>query len=56
MLDFTQLWTTVRSLFQDRSYGTTLEQYIVSRNPQNPADIERYTTEFQSRHGGTQWI
>ena len=56
MLDYTQLWTVIRSLFTDRSYGSHLEQYIVSRNPQSPADIERYTNEFQNRNGGAQWL
>jgi hypothetical protein len=56
MLDNLQLWALFRSLFTDRSYGSTLEQYIVSRNPQNAADIERYTTEFQNKHGGAKWI
>jgi len=56
MLEMSQLWTILRSLFTDRTYGSTLERYIVSRNPQNPADIERYTTEFQNKNGGAKWI
>lgn len=52
----TQLWTILRSLFTDHTYGSTLERYIVSRNPQNPSDIERFTAEFQLKHGGGSWL
>lgn len=32
----------------DRSheYGSQLEKFILSKNPQNTADVERYTIEF----------
>lgn len=56
MLEMQQLWTVLRSLFTERTYGSSLEQYIVSRKPQNPADIERYTFEFQTRNGGGLWL
>lgn len=56
MLEISQLWTVLRSLFTDCSYGQAIEKYIVSRNPQTPSDVERYTVEFQQRHGGGQWL
>lgn len=56
MFDMSQLWAVLRSLFTDRTYGQTIERYIVSRNPQNPADVERYTTEFQLKNGGGSWL
>lgn len=56
MLELSQLWTVIRQLFTDRTYGQTIEQYILSRNPQTTADVERYTNEFQLRHGGGSWL
>jgi hypothetical protein len=29
------------------TYGSRLEQYIVSKQPQDVADIERYTKQFE---------
>ena len=29
------------------TYGNSLEQYIMSRNPQHPSDVERLTIEYQ---------
>lgn len=31
------------------TYGSALERYIVSRNPQDVGDIERLTQEFDRR-------
>jgi len=31
------------------SYGYQLEKYIVSRNPQDAGDIERFTQEFSRK-------
>jgi hypothetical protein len=31
------------------TYGSALERYIVSRNPQDIGDIERLTQEFDRR-------
>lgn len=55
MLDFTSLFTALRQIFTDRSYGQTLESYITSRNPQNEIDIERFTREFQMKTGSALW-
>lgn len=55
MFDFTNLITVLRQLFTDRTYGTALEQYIVSRNPTNQIDVERYTREFELKNGSSLW-
>jgi hypothetical protein len=34
-------------LIGENTYGSKLEEYITSRNPQDTADVERYTREFQ---------
>ena len=31
------------------NYGSNLEQYIMDRNPQNSADVERLTVEFNNK-------
>lgn len=58
MLDISQLMLYIRHLLDGRSYDQTLESYILSRNPQNTSDVERFTQEF-SRHyeprGGALW-
>lgn len=56
MLEMSTLWTVIRQLFTDRTWGQNIEQYIVSRNPQNTGDVERFTNEFQMKHGGGQWL
>lgn len=54
MLDITHLWMAFRTLFSEPTYGQTLEHYIVSKKPQNAADIERLTFEYQQIHGRNQ--
>jgi hypothetical protein len=34
-------------LIGEQTYGSKLEEYITSRNPQDTADVERFTREFQ---------
>lgn len=34
------------------TYGKNLENYIVSKNPQHPADVEFFTRQFQQRQFG----
>lgn len=31
------------------TYGRSLEQYIISRNPQNAGDVENLTIEYQRK-------
>jgi hypothetical protein len=47
----------VKSLTQDfgkpQTYGSELEAYIVSHQPQSPGDVDRLMREFdQKNHGG----
>lgn len=32
------------------TYGTDLEQYIISRNPLDSGDIDRLTREYERKH------
>ena len=32
---------------QSNTYGSRLEEYIVSKNPQDTADIERFTRDYE---------
>ena len=34
-------------LTESHSYGSRLEQYIVSKQPQDVSDIERYTRQYE---------
>lgn len=42
------LITMVGSFFTE-TYGSDLEKYIVSNNPQHPCDVERLTTEYNQK-------
>ena len=44
-----------QTLFEQSSYKSDLESYIVSRNPQCPGDIERLTMEYGHRTKGA-WL
>jgi hypothetical protein len=37
------------SFSKPQSYGSQLEYYIVSNNPQNEGDVDRLTREFHAR-------
>jgi hypothetical protein len=39
----------IKSMFITTTYGSELDSYIQSRNPQNLCDIERFTEEFERR-------
>ena len=32
---------------ESNTYGSKLEEYIVSKNPQDTADIERFTRDYE---------
>jgi len=32
-----------------RTYGSSLEQYIIDNNPQNSGDVERLTVEYNMK-------
>jgi hypothetical protein len=36
----------VRIAREQKTYGESLENYITSRNPQNGADVDRLTAEY----------
>ena len=42
----------LQKLFEQSTYKSDLESYIVSRNPQCPGDIERLTIEYGHRNKG----
>jgi hypothetical protein len=45
------LGIVIPSLFNDKTntYGSKLEEYIVSNNPKNAGDVERLTREFSEK-------
>lgn len=49
----------IQKMFQKvekpQTYGTALESYIVSKNPQNTYDVEMYAREFESRQKVSGW-
>ena len=34
---------------KNNSYGSSLENYITSRNPQHSGDVERFTVEYHMK-------
>jgi hypothetical protein len=34
---------------EEKTYGSSLEQYISERNPQNGGDVERLTVEYNMK-------
>ena len=49
----------VHKMFQKaekpQTYGSALESYIVSKNPQTTYDVEAYAREFESRQKSAGW-
>jgi hypothetical protein len=45
---FKKIKTLIENYFK-RSYGSELEQYIISRGPKNAGDVERMTLEYNAR-------
>ena len=43
--------TLLCGLFSEKyyTYGSQLENFIISKNPQNTADVERLTIEYQRK-------
>jgi hypothetical protein len=37
------------AMMSETTYGSSLEQYIASRNPKDTADVERYTRDYESK-------
>lgn len=42
--------------FFTESYGSQLEEYIISRNPMDISDVERYTLEFNQKQIKQAWL
>lgn len=51
MLEMSQLLAVIKNFFDDKSYGQSIEQYILKHNPQSPGDIERLERQWQYRQG-----
>ena len=45
---FSQILTTFMQRLQS-DYGSNLERYILERNPQSSADVERLTFEYNAK-------
>ena len=49
----------VHKMFQKvekpQTYGSALESYIVSKNPQSTNDVEMYAREFESKQKTAGW-
>ena len=44
------------SFSKPQTYGSSLEYYIVSNNPQDAADVDRLTREFENKRSeGHYW-
>lgn len=52
---FMQPLVAFSNFFKTPTYGEHLEKYILTRNPQHPADIERLTLEWQ-RGQQKEWL
>jgi hypothetical protein len=56
MFEMTHLVAVFKKIFSARTYGQELESYISSRYPQNEADVERLTQQYQQLNsGGVLW-
>ena len=45
----TQLLERLAEMFPAQDYQSRLEQYIASRHPQNVADVEMFTRDYNSQ-------
>ncbi len=42
----THILNRLAEMFPEENYQDRLEQYIISRNPKTPSDIEKFEKEF----------
>lgn len=59
MLATNQLLSVFKKLFTDQTYGQSLQNYISSRNPQTPADVEFFEKQWQygnTKTTGGHWL
>ena len=47
----TKLLERLAEMFPTQNYQSRLEQYIASRHPQNVADVEMFTRDYNDRTG-----
>lgn len=47
VLAFVGIIVSMTGLISEQTYGSTLEEYITSRNPQDTADVERFARDYQ---------
>ena len=50
MLSLNEIGALFKHIFKTPNYGESLEQYIVSRKPQTPQDIERLERQWSSNN------
>jgi hypothetical protein len=50
----TKLLERLAEMFPTQDYQSRLEQYIISRYPQNVADVEMFAREYNQQQGG--WL
>ncbi len=48
-----KLLERLAEMFPKQHYQSELDRYISSRRPQNAADVEHYTKEFEHRNWGS---
>ncbi len=57
MLKTEKFFKFIKNMFTDRTYGRTLEQYIIKHHPKNSQDIEILERKWQYRQQlGGHWI
>ena len=57
MLNTIKTWAkSLANLYsKPQTYGSALEYYIVSNNPQNEGDVDRLAREFQQKQDSYVW-
>jgi len=55
MLQLIKTWakSLSESFSKPQTYGSQLEYYIISNNPQSEGDVDRLTREFHARNSDT---
>jgi|AntAceMinimDraft_12_1070368.scaffolds.fasta_scaffold09922_4 hypothetical protein len=52
---FKKLKELLKRVFAQQSHQTRLEQYIISKNPTSPAEIEHWVRTFDRSNGGSRY-
>lgn len=56
MIYLTEFFASLRNLIPVRTYASDLEEYIESRCPQSPADVEIYAKEYNRKISQGGWL